>query len=140
MAGHKRIIMDRTGDRPYMIRWQLFKDKTDTLDVSRNLPFNVYLHKILLSDEPVLHDHPWNYFTFIISGGYWEHTPDGKFWRGPLHFRFSKAEDLHWLEVPENSYAMTLFIRFKKEREWGFKTMNGWKHYRDYLVGRANGK
>ena len=139
MFGRKRIIMDRDDKRPYMIRWQLIKDKIDTLSQSRDLKFNIYLHKIMLSDEPVLHDHPWNYFTFILWGGYWEHTPEGKFWRGPGHWRFSKAESLHWIEVPEGSYALSLFMRTKKTRTWGFNTNQGWMDYKKYLTERSNG-
>tara|TARA_B100001094_G_scaffold295956_1_gene317782 strand:- start:36798 stop:37223 length:426 start_codon:yes stop_codon:yes gene_type:complete len=137
MFGRKRIIMDRDDKHPYMIRWQLIKDKTSTLGESRDLKFNIYLHKIMLSDEPVLHDHPWDYFTFILWGGYWEHTPEGKFWRGPGHWRFSKAKSLHWIEVPEGSYALSLFMRTKKTRTWGFNTSKGWVDYKKYLTERA---
>ncbi len=129
--------MDRDDKHPYMIRWQLIKDKTSTLGESRDLKFNIYLHKIMLSDEPVLHDHPWDYFTFILWGGYWEHTPEGKFWRGPGHWRFSKAKSLHWIEVPEGSYALSLFMRTKKTRTWGFNTNKGWVDYKKYLTERA---
>ncbi len=129
--------MDRDDKHPYMIRWQLIKDKTSTLGESRDLKFNIYLHKIMLSDEPVLHDHPWDYFTFILWGGYWEHTPEGKFWRGPGHWRFSKAKSLHWIEVPEGSYALSLFMRTKKTRTWGFNTSKGWVDYKKYLTERA---
>ena len=76
----KRIIYDRDGVSPYMIRHHLiFREKSDHLERNVKVPFNAYLHKILLSDEPILHDHPWSWGTFIISGGYWEHTPKGTF-------------------------------------------------------------
>ena len=34
------------------------------------------------SDDPIMHNHPWAFFTVILKGGYWEHTPvfdKGKF-------------------------------------------------------------
>ena len=31
--------------------------------------------------------------ALILKGGYWEHTPQGKFWRGPGSASFRKAED-----------------------------------------------
>ena len=44
--------------------------------------FAVYLHHLHTSDEDrALHDHPWSFVTFLISGGYEEHTPAGVFWR-----------------------------------------------------------
>ena len=59
----------------------------------KNFPFNITLHKVLVSDEPTLHDHPWNWGAFILKGGYWEHIPSyftrrcscriNKSWRGP---------------------------------------------------------
>ena len=69
LKGRKRIIKDRDSNEPYLIRWYLFlKDR-------KNFPFNITLHKVLKSDEPVLHNHPWSYATLILKGGYWEHTP-----------------------------------------------------------------
>ena len=84
----KRVIYDRDGETPYMIRYHLFfREKSEHLENNVRLPFNAYLHKIVLSDEPILHDHPWSWGTFIISGGYHEHTPEGTFWRGPGSMR-----------------------------------------------------
>ena len=61
----KRIITDRSGKVPYLIRWYIF------LKERKNFPFNVTLHKVLVSDEPKLHDHPWNWGAVILKGGYW---------------------------------------------------------------------
>ena len=92
----KRIIFDRGGTIPYLVRYYVFlKDR-------KNFPFNITLHKVLESDEPQLHDHPWDWGALILKGGYWEHTPQGKFWRGPGSLRFRKAEDLHWLELAKD--------------------------------------
>ena len=66
----KRTIMDRRNQEPYIMRYYLvFKN--------RNLfPFNVFIHKILKSDDDKdLHDHPWDFFHLILSGGYWEEIP-----------------------------------------------------------------
>ena len=65
----KRVITDRTGKVPYLIRYYIFlKDR-------KKFPFNITLHKVLVSDEPTLHDHPWNWGAIILKGGYWEHIP-----------------------------------------------------------------
>ena len=92
----KRTIYDRTGKIPYLVRWYIFlKDR-------KSFPFNITLHKVLVSDEPVLHDHPWNWGALIIKGGYWEHTPEGKHWRGPGSLRWRKSDSLHYLELAKD--------------------------------------
>jgi hypothetical protein len=128
----KRIIYDREGQVPYLVRYYLFlKDR-------KNFPFNITLHKVLVSDEPQLHDHPWDWGAMIIKGGYWEHTPNGKFWRGPGSIRFRKAEDLHWLELAKDKEGKeipcwSLFYMAKKRKEWGFNVDGQWIQSEIYL-------
>ncbi len=128
----KRIIYDRNNQVPYLVRYYLFlKDR-------KNFPFNITLHKILVSDLDDLHDHPWNYATLILKGGYWEHTPEGKFWRGPGHFRYRKSDDLHRLELAkdENGNELpcwSLFYMGTKKQEWGFIRNGEWVHNETYL-------
>ena len=83
LLGRHRIINDRIDMKPYLERYYLFLKDRDTF------PFNIFLHKFIKSDPDDLHDHPWNYRTLILLGGYWEYTEKGKFWRGPLSYRFS---------------------------------------------------
>lgn len=60
-----KVIPDGCGE-PYLIRFYLFWF----------LGFNLKLHVIIRSDaERELHDHPWDYFSYMISGGYKEETP-----------------------------------------------------------------
>ena len=127
--GRRRVITDRDGKVPYLIRYYVF------LKERKNFPFNVTLHKVLVSDEPTLHDHPWGYATFILKGGYWEHIPirskegavvgSTKVWRGPGHFRMRSADDLHWLELAKDADGneipcWSLFFMGRKQKEWGF--------------------
>ena len=128
----KRTIYDRTGNIPYLIRWYIFlKDR-------KSFPFNITMHKVLVSDEPQLHDHPWDWGALILKGGYWEHTPEGKFWRGPGSIRFRKAEDLHWLELAKdkdgnNIPCWSIFYKGKKKKEWGFMVDGNWVQHELYL-------
>ena len=67
--GRYRLIPDRRTGLDYMHRYYLFlKDRSW-------FPLNVTLHKIVRSDDPIMHDHPWPYLTIVLKGGYWEHTP-----------------------------------------------------------------
>ena len=97
--GRYRLIPDRQTGENYMHRYYLlFKDR-------KKFPFNVTLHKIVKSDDPIFHDHPWPYLTVILKGGYYEHTPffdnEGKMigelsrWRGPGSVILRKAKEFH---------------------------------------------
>jgi len=153
--GRKRTIYDRDGKIPYLDRYYVF------LKNRNHFPFNITLHKVMVSDEPVLHDHPWGYATLILKGGYWEHIPlrnettggvvgTTRVWRGPGHFRYRTSDDLHWLELEKDEAGneipcWSLFFMGKKKKEWGFfpyvdtEDMNRgykWIHNEEYLNAR----
>ena len=138
--GRKRIIMDRGSEEPYLERYYIFlKDRTW-------FPFNVFLHKFLKSDPDDVHDHPWPYATLILRGGYWEWTPRfnskgekiGELanWRGPGHFRVSKATSYHRIEIDPNVECWTMFMPGPQKREWGFLVNNKWIHNEKYLESK----
>jgi len=129
--GRYRVIMDRTNSEPYLERYYLFlKDRT-------NFPFNIFIHKFCKSDPDDLHDHPWAYMTLILKGGYWEHTPKGKFWRGAGSFRYAPAKSLHRVELEPGVDAWTLFMPLAKKREWGFIRKGKWIQHEQYLKERS---
>ena len=139
--GRRRIINDPINGRPYMYRYHLFKNKNED---DEQTGFNIFLHKIVQSDGRHLHDHPWNYATLILKGGYWENTPTGKFWRGPGSIRFNRAKNLHFIRLGSNNVegrveeipCTTLFIRFKKKQDWGFLVNGSWIDSKIYFAGK----
>ena len=115
-----RIIYDKGTGEPYLERFYIF------LTDRNSFPFNVFLHRFLKSDSDDLHDHPWAFRTLILWGGYWEYTESGKFWRGPLTYRYAKAETFHRVELDDNiPHCWTLFMPSKAYKDWGFKTDKG---------------
>jgi len=121
-----RIIYDRDNNEPYLARYYLFlKDR-------ENFPFNIFLHKFLKSDPDDLHNHPWPYTSIPLWPGYWEHTVNGKIWRGPLSIRHAPASTFHRIEL-EGDHCWSLFIPGKKIQDWGFQTENGWVNNEEYL-------
>lgn len=140
--GRYRLIPDRRTGDDYMHRYYLFlKDR-------KKFPFNVTLHKIVKSDDPIFHDHPWSYLTIVLKGGYWEHTPvvnsEGKIfaefsrWRGPGSIIWRRAKEFHWLELDGDRPATTLFFMGPQKRDWGFlvdrtKTKKQWIQWEHYL-------
>ena len=140
--GRKRIVMDRVENEPYLERYYLF------LRDRERFPFNVFLHKFLKSDPDDVHDHPWPYATLILKGGYWEWIPhfdtvgrktgEYQVWRGPGHFRVSKANSFHRIELDPDITAWTLFMPGPKQRDWGFLVRNKWVQWEQYLKQRKS--
>jgi hypothetical protein len=93
--------------------------------------FNLYLHRFLRSDnDRHFHDHPWDFVTVLLSGGYWENTPGGRFWRRRFSILRRPAEWQHWVEIVEPVW--TLIAVSRKRREWGFHTERGWLDWKTY--------
>ena len=91
----------------------------------------VYLHHLHASDEDrALHDHPWSFVTWLIGGGYYEHTPAGRCWRRRFSVLWRPAEYRHRLVLTRPTW--TLVVRFRRRRAWGFWLPSGWLHSKAY--------
>ena len=99
--------------------------------------FGIRVHNILRSDPDVhLHDHPWDFVSILLTGGYTEVLPVGG---GSVAFRLwprwsvvrRKAEDLHCLLVSRPLW--TLVLTGPKRKSWGFQTGQGMIPWRKYL-------
>lgn len=91
----------------------------------------VYVHHLMTSDEDrALHDHPWSFVTFLMSSGYYEHTPTGRHWRRRFSVLYRPATWQHRLELVKPTW--TLVFRFRRVRVWGFITKGGWMDWRTY--------
>lgn len=115
----------------YMLRWFI---------LPRNERMNIYLHNLLRSDEDVMHDHPWDSTSFVLKGGFWEETPEGRFWRAPGDVIHRKAADAHRLELPEGQTSVSLFFTGPKVRDWGFHCPKGWVPWQTFTGGYHDGR
>lgn len=90
----------------------------------------VRVHQILRSDnDRHFHDHPWNYCSVILRGGYLESRPlfesgiyqglDSE-WYEPGAILFRRATDWHKLYIDGGKTCWTLFITTKYKQKWGF--------------------
>jgi hypothetical protein len=116
--------------------------------------FALYLHKINRPDaDRAMHDHPWNFSTFILKGGYLERVPNinppfeivdnGKYitrkWtRGSLHtIRLNQFHTIHeLLRVP----TWSLMLVGPRKQNWGFLTKDGWVDHVTYISNRRGEK
>lgn len=114
----------------YMHRW-IFRTPWGTLR----------LHHILRSDgDRHLHDHPFDFTSLLLTGGYTEFWQDwdmggGMTVRERYFPRFSivrkQAEDAHRLVLDRPLW--TFVISGPKRRSWGFHTEKGWVYHLEYL-------
>jgi hypothetical protein len=136
----KTVLRIRDGkENPvYLIRYSIFTCPW----------FAIKLHRIMLSDDDCMHDHPWSFISIILSGGYFEHSfvnrsrsvlslgtisPTWKRWYGIGSILWRPSPSIHKLELPEGKTATTIVITFKKKRQWGFYTPSGWKVWFEYI-------
>jgi hypothetical protein len=109
----------------YLKRWEI---------IPENRFMNIYYHEIRASDlDRHLHDHPYWFSSFILEGGYLEHTKRGVHKRGVGDINLHTPWRLHRLEMIDSKGANTIFITGPKIRKWGFKTENGWMEKDKYL-------
>lgn len=152
LFGKKIIIQDRFTKSPYLIRYILFSSKY----------FSIYIHRFLCSDAGFHHDHPWNFFTWVITKGYVEEklvqdmtTSRGTYVeteekRLPNTIAYRKAEDLHRVKIDrtysveeEKLAPLTVCFIGKRRRVWGFANVDKfnisekdtlvWQNWIDYL-------
>lgn len=116
----------------YMKRWRFVHTRHG----------GVRVHNIVRSDQDrELHDHPFLFVSFILKGGYFEHTVDGRrTWYPPGSVVVRSADTLHRLELKKDGKggevsAWTFVLRGPDVRQWGFLTDHGWIpsfHFRNY--------
>jgi hypothetical protein len=99
----------------YLVRYVVFKTRF----------LSLYIHRFMRSDSSDPHDHPWNFFTYVVSGSYKEHFYDTmkprerkdyfftaskkrqftSLWTPKINIRkagslaYRRAEDIHWVET-----------------------------------------
>lgn len=124
--------------RPYMLRWFV---------IPRNRVFNIYLHRVLRSDDDrALHDHPWLNCSILLAGRYVEHSIEAggietrrERRAGSVVVRRSVAA--HRLEIPVLHEAVSLFITGPRIRSWGFHCPKaGWIHWEKFCAPTHKGQ
>jgi hypothetical protein len=128
-----------------------------------SLPFlNLYVHQLLHSDmDAHMHDHPWNFDSFILFGSYLEQASyprkkwigkditsakqegmslaihSGKYSAGDLisHTR----NDVHRITLL-TPVVWTLVLTTGFKSEWGYQTKEGWIQHQEYRKLKNEGK
>jgi hypothetical protein len=100
-------------------------------------PFcTIILHNLGTEDRSeFLHNHPWNFVSIVLWGGYKEVIEDGD------ETRLAKHRWLSWHKIPASAfhrivsvkpYTFTMMVTGRRIQPWGFKTDKGWVDWRQY--------
>jgi hypothetical protein len=100
--------------------------------------FSVKIHKFYRSDNDIMHDHPWNFISIILKGGYYEETKTYKKWFSVGSILKRKAEFYHKVILPEGKTCLSLVFAGPKKREWGFDCSNKWVSSKDFFNKGCN--
>lgn len=113
----------RDGIGPYMLRYRVVDVGTWQSFVLKALTLGAYdhvrLHVIMQPDaDRELHNHPFNYRTFILDGWYREQRIEGV--RNVLAGQTVTGEGYHRIAMVPPDGVTTLFMMGKDRGEWGF--------------------
>jgi hypothetical protein len=128
--GWKLEIIQRDNS-PYLSRWHVRSTEKEG---------RTYLHYFHRGDaENYNHDHPWDFVSLILWGGYWEITPhpmgegEKKRWYFPGSLLRRPAAWQHRVVLPPGRIAITLVWTSTKKRSWGFWCPKiGFLHWREH--------
>lgn len=149
----QKKVIERNHGIPYLIRWNLFGLGRDSS------LFSIKVHKILVSDDACMHDHPWAFLSVILKGGYIETANAADVQAGENGWTYSRfcrksrmmttwkyinpgsiiyrpANWAHRLDIDPENPCWTLVFTFRKVKTWGFFTPGGWKHWSRYSKDR----
>jgi hypothetical protein len=96
------------------------------------------IHRFHRSDnDRHFHDHPWNYISWILRGGYWENQSEGRFWRKPGEVLSRGKLHQHFVELSRDASgkvveSWSLILFWGKRRIWGFWTETGFVTFDTY--------
>lgn len=132
----------------FMKRMKIFREGTDQIYLDRLILIrcrfgSIMFHRIYLTDNDCMHDHPWLFHTILLKGTYLEHFNtcpecigpkwyEGKQWIKPWRLQYRPANWVHRLEIPEGKSVWSLVFTSTKKRSWGFWTPKGWTPWRNY--------
>lgn len=85
-------------------------------------PLGVYLHRFARGAKIQGHDHPWDFVTVVLRGGYSEARPGAACWRALGRASFRRASEVHSLRVGPRG-CLTLCIRGPRRRGWSWREL-----------------
>ena len=105
--------------------------------------FGLYAHRFDNADVRTFHDHPWNFVSVILRGGYVEAQAvwdDTSFWpvdTKPRRLRAGsinrkRATELHYVARLLRKPTWTLVLVGRRQRKWGYVDEDGWTPFDEH--------
>lgn len=131
-------IIDDNDGGVYLTRWTLVK----------LFGWSLKLHWIRRPDKDrCQHDHPWDFWTLCLWGGYEEEVPvkndpcftstDNRTTRistvRPMGLYYRRADYRHRITKLPSGSAVTLVVTSPVRQHWGFWVNNRWIYWREFL-------
>lgn len=110
--------------RPFQIRWKEALGNKDCPYAYR-WTFNFWFFAIRVhqwlktEDRRYMHDHPWNFITLVLKGGYVDVTETGRDALKIFSVRYRPATHKHYVEVNEGG-CVTILLTGPVIRNWGY--------------------
>lgn len=122
----------REPSKTYLTRWRVLQTPW----------FAIYLHRINMPDKDRhLHNHPWNFWSLILRGGYIETWADQnpfvatvrreRLWRGGTVHRLA-LDEFHSITRLVRVPTWTLLVVGRRQQVWGFATPEGFVDHATY--------
>lgn len=95
------------------------------------------LHNFYMGDYGPMHDHPFDSQNTILAGGYYEHTVNGRFWRGVGYKGKRSATELHKVELKPytEGSVWTYFVTGPRIKSWGFlQPDHSIMNFKDFMI------
>lgn len=121
---HKKIL-DIHSNNVYLERWEI-----------RDILFGISLklHRILLPDhDRCEHTHPWEFYRFILWGGYDELVEGKQITIKPWRLYFCKKDFSHRIMRLHKKVSWSICLCGPKIQEWGFFTKEGFMPWAKFL-------
>lgn len=99
---------------------------------------SICLHNFHRGDEdPDCHDHPFEFWSFVLWGGYREFAEDGTFIvRSPLSLAYRSSTHRHRVQLMARR-CWTFIVKRDALREWGFWQNGQFVPWRDYIKSKG---
>lgn len=103
--------------------------------------FGLYVHRFDSPDVRDFHDHPWNFVSVILRGGYVEATgrPGTTARARRLRvgsFNLKRATAPHYIHHLLRTPTWTLILVGRRQRVWGYVDEHGWTRFDEHENAR----
>lgn len=103
---------------------------------------NLFLHKMIRSDRHPMHDHSWDFISFILNGHFWEELVDRLVFHDKKEkFYVRDANTFHRIvldreyQLTDADVPTTLMFTYRRRKNWNYLVDGVPVKWRKYYKG-----